>query len=102
LQRHGWSENSDISALCEEFKPGYDQTEDAGPQFVWATENYGHLATDGSNVIIEGTIAPNSTVVDGSRTWEIGSPLRGLEFDPIDVTATWHIEHTGPITLPHD
>ena len=65
-------------------------------------ENYGDTTTDGGSVLVEGTIAPNSTVVEGSETWEIGSYLPDIEFDPITMTITWHLEHSGPITLPHD
>jgi hypothetical protein len=36
------------------------------------------------------------TVVDGSKTWE----LKYTEGYKIKVT--WHLEHTGPIVLPHD
>jgi hypothetical protein len=102
LQMHSWLENSDISANCEEVEPGYDTTEEAGPQFVWTTDRYGDTTTDGGSVVIEGTVGQNSTVVEGSKTWEIGSSFPGLEVDPINVTATWHLEHSGPITLPHD
>ncbi len=102
LPTHSWLENSDISANCEEVEPGYDMTEEGGPSFTWATEHYGDTTTDGGNVLIEGTIAPNSTVVEGSETWEIGSPMPEIEVDPITMTITWHFEHSGPITLPHD
>jgi hypothetical protein len=104
LQMHSWLENSDISANCEEVEPGYDNTEEAGPPFTWATENYGDTTTDGGSVLIEGTIAPNATVVDGTGTWEIGGQgfLPDSEVEPITMTITWHLAHSGPITLPHD
>jgi hypothetical protein len=106
VPHRAWNAISNLSADCE--GEGWDFTDTQSPRHPWASMLLGSADTDCVYAYIRGRLDPGdaSSVVAGSMAWDIGPCISGLVDDerpPIvtRLTAEWHLEHDGPIDLPH-
>lgn len=95
---HDWLKYSDISADCEVNYPEFDDPSSGSPLVDWVSTEVDTEQTVGNlSKVLEGQLNASSpgTVIDGTKSWEFQFP------EGYEVTVTWHLVHSTPITLPH-